>query len=162
MSDAAKEDASPSAGAVRSRIVGLLPLAVLLVSCGGGLSKADFIERADQICSDAQERAQDLPQPTDPRSADDYARALEEITKSYISELRDLEPPDEDVERVEQLIDAVEQAGLKVVEAIRLNSSGGNPARLSAEALHLAEEANEQAERYGFSSCGISEGLAPH
>jgi hypothetical protein len=43
------------------------------------------------------------------------------------------------------------------VAAIRTQSGSGNPAADYSEALHLAEEANEEAEQYGFDSCGRSE-----
>jgi hypothetical protein len=147
-----------------SRIVGVVSCAFLtLAACGGGsLSKDGFIEQADNICSEALEAAQEVPQPTDPASAESYANDLEEITRGYISELRDLEPPEEDAETIEDLIDDIEQAGLKIVEATRSNTTGGDSAQAYAEALELAETANESAAAYGFESCGISEGLAPH
>ena len=56
-----------------------------------------------------------------------------------------------------RFIDTIEQAGLKIVEATRTGMTSGSPAEAYSEALHLAEEANEQAEDYGFEHCGISE-----
>jgi hypothetical protein len=146
------------------RIVGLGTSACLaLVSCGGnGLSQEEFISEADAICAEALESAREIPQPTDPGSAETYASRLEEITQRYISELRELEPPEDDADTIERLIDDIERAGLKIVEATRSNTVGGNPAEAYAEALELAEDANESAAEYGFRSCGISEGLAPH
>jgi hypothetical protein len=146
------------------RIVGFVASAsLLLASCGGGgLPKDEFIAQADDICSAAQERAQDLAQPTDPGSAETYASELERITNDYVGELRALEPPEDDEETIDELIGNIEQAGLKIVEAIRSNSLGGSSAEAYAEALELAEQANEAAQDYGFESCGVSEGLAPH
>jgi hypothetical protein len=146
------------------RIVGVGVIALLaLVSCEGDrLSKEEYISDADEICAEALEAAQEIPQPTDPGSAESYASELEEVTRGYISELRELEPPEADEEALGQLIDDIERAGLKIVEATRSNTSGGNPAEAYAEALELAEDANESAAEYGFRSCGISEGLAPH
>jgi hypothetical protein len=146
-----------------TRIVGVVALAVLSGACsGGGLSKEEYIAQADEICAAAQESAQNLPQPTDPASAEGFADSLEEITNDYIGELRELEPPEEDAQQIEEFVGQMEQAGLKIVEATRSNSLGADPARAYDEALQLAEEANEHAQGYGFSSCGISEGLAPH
>lgn len=146
-----------------SRIVGTVVCTSLLFpACGEGeLSKAEYIEQADEICAAALEDAQELPQPTDPPSADAYADDLEKVTEGYIAELRELEPPAEDAEELAALIETIERAGLKIVEATRANSAGGESAPLYAEALELAEDANEGAQDYGFSSCGVSEGLAP-
>ena len=142
----------------RVSIVGLAFCASLVAACGSdSLSKEDYIAQADEICARAQERAEKLPQPTDPGSAETYASSLEEITESYIADLRELEPPEEDAEPLSQLIGDIEQAGLKIVEATRMQGAGANPAEAYSEALHLAEEANEQAEAYGFEHCGISE-----
>jgi hypothetical protein len=131
---------------------------VLLVACGDDrLSKGDFIAQADEICAAAETRAQELPQPADPTEAETYASGLEEITEGYIADLRELQPPEDDVEQLDGLIEKIEQAGLNIVEAIRTQSGSGNPADAYSEALHLAEEANEEAEAYGFESCGRSE-----
>jgi hypothetical protein len=124
---------------------------------GGALSKEDFVAQADEICAAAERQANDLQQPTDPSQAESYASELEEITQGYIADLRELEPPEADAEQVGSLIGKMEQAGLKIVEAIRTQSGSGNPAASYSEALHLAEEANEEAEAYGFESCGRSE-----
>lgn len=141
------------------RIVGLAASAALLVAaCGGdGLSKPDYIAQADEICAAAERKASELPQPTDPAQAPQYAESLEEITDGYIQDLRELSPPEEDAEEIDELIGKMEQAGAKLVEAIRTQSNSGNPAAAYSEALRLAEEANEQASVYGFKSCGISE-----
>ena len=131
---------------------------LLGVACGGGaLSKEEYIAQADEICAAAEAEAENLDQPTEPAEAETYANELEEITQGYVADLRDLEPPEEDLDEVNQLIDKVEQAGLNIVEAIRTQSGSGNPAESYSEALHLAEEANEEAEAYGFESCGRSE-----
>ena len=145
-----------------TRIVGALACTSLLFpACGGDeLGKEEYIQRADRICAAALEEAQELPQPTDPSTAGTYADELEAVTEGYIAELRDLEPPEEDAEEIAKLIDNIESAGLKIVEATRANSTGGDSAPLYAEALALAEDANEDARAYGFSSCGVSEGLA--
>lgn len=140
------------------RIVGAALCASLALSAcgGGGLSKEEFVDQADEICAEAQERAEDLAQPTDPSQAASYADSLEEITTGYIAELRELKPPEEDAERLDSLIDMIEQAGLKIVEATRMQATGANPAPVYSEALGLAEDANEEAQKYGFESCGIS------
>lgn len=151
--------AQPGGAPRLARIVGVaLFVSLLLAACGGGgLSKEEYIAQADEICAEAEQRVAEAPQPTDPAQAESYANELEAITEGYIAELRELEPPEDDAEEIEQLITMIEQAGLNIVQAIRTQSSSGSPAEAYSEALHLAEEANEQAEEYGFESCGISE-----
>ena len=143
----------------KTSIVGVLICVSLFVAaCGGDeLSKDDYIAQADEICEGAQERAEELPQPVDPGSAETYANGLEEITEEYVADLHALEPPSDDAKELGELIDNIEQAGLKIVEATRMQSTGANPAQPYSEALNLAEAANEQAEAYGFERCGISE-----
>lgn len=142
-----------------SRIIGLAACAcVLLAACGDDrLSKEDFIAQADEICAAAETRAQELPQPADPSEAETYASGLEDITRGYVGDLRELEAPEEDEAEIDALIGKMEQAGLNLAGAIRTQSGSGDPAAGFSEALRLAEEANEDAEAYGFESCGRSD-----
>lgn len=141
------------------RIIGLAVCASLLgAACGGGgLSKEDFIAQADEICAQAEEKARDLAQPTDPAEVETYASSLEEITTDYIADLRELTPPEEDAQLISDLIEDIEQAGLKIVEATRTQAASGSPAEAYSEALYLGEDASERANDYGFEECGISE-----
>jgi hypothetical protein len=147
-----------------ARIVALaaLPL-ITLQACGGGLSKEEFIEAADEICSEADERSQDLEPPTNPRALSEFVERAEEITRQLVEDLRELEPPERDEETIERMIDKIEEAVgyLPGIERAARISDVAAIQQLGARLQAAAAEANGLARDYGMKRCGRAAPGAP-
>ena len=70
---------------------------VALTACAGEdrLSREELVERASQICRDANSRLDDLPEPQGIDGIAAYARDAEKIVGGAVGDLRELEPPEE-------------------------------------------------------------------
>ena len=139
-----------------TRIVVLAALAsITLQACGGGLSKEEFIEAADEICEKADERSQQLEPPTNPRALRVFVERAEQITRRLVEDLRELEPPEGDRDTIERMIDKIEEAiGYLPADVAAIQQLG---ARLQA----AAAEANDLARDYGMKKCGRAAPAAP-
>jgi HPt (histidine-containing phosphotransfer) domain-containing protein len=147
-----------------TRIVVLAALAAItLQACGGGLSKEEFIEAADEICEKADERSQELDPPTNPRALRVFVERAEQITRQLIEDLRELEPPEGDRDTIERMIDKIEEAigYLPAIEKAARLSDVAAIQQLGARLQAAAAEANELARDYGMKKCGRAAPAAP-
>ena len=145
-----------------ARIVVATPLAaIILAACGGDpLSKEEFIAQADAICAEAEEEIADMERPTNPDQIDGFVRQARELTENTLEQLRELDPPEADAEKLEQMLDAIQRAVDQLpalAEAAKTNDT-----QAIAEASRAVQEATETsreiASEYGFEKCG---GVAP-
>lgn len=139
------------------RIVALLALSFLaLQACGGGLSKEEFIEAADEICEKADERSQDLEPPTNPQALRAFVERAERITRRLVEDLRELEPPEGDRDIIERMIGKIEEAigYLPEIERAARRSDVAAIQQLGARLQAAASEANDLARDYGMKECG--------
>ncbi|MGH2817833.1 MAG: hypothetical protein ACRDJS_05160 [Actinomycetota bacterium] len=147
-----------------SRIVVLaaLPL-IALQACDGGLSKEEFIEAADEICAEADERSQDLEPPTNPQALREFVERAERITRQLVDGLRELEPPGGDEDTIEQMIGKIEEAigYLPGIERAARLSDVAAIQQLGARLQAAASEANRLARDYGMKNCGRAAPSAP-
>ena len=87
---------------MRSRL--LLPAAVLvLTACGGGEDeKAEYVEQASAICSDAQAKLDAEQRPAAVEGFSPYVDRVVEIAEEAEGKLLALEPPEDDKAELEQ------------------------------------------------------------
>jgi hypothetical protein len=125
---------------------------------GGGddsLSKAEYIERGDQICRagdreierDAESEFGDLQEQP---SREDLVGFVEDVVipniEDQIAELRDLPAPEGDEDTVNAIYDAADES----IETVKENPE----AAVSEGADNPFEETNRLARDYGFEACG--------
>ncbi len=140
---------------------------ILASGCGGGastveiqtgsLSKAEFIEKADAVCTKGQERgARELagymsknhitltgPLP-DATAAGLFGAVIEPTYQREIKEISELGAPDKDAEKVAAMLEAIE-AGLAKAQRDPAGTLSRN---------ELVPGAGELARAYGLKACG--------
>ena len=146
------------------RTLGVLTVAALMAGCGGsGLSKEEYVSKADTICSDANaalekmaENASGLRNASSQEEALSAARDLfgdaKKKAQPYYEKLADLEPPSEIeadanryVDSVKDGIDVIDEASeVKTVED--LNAVGKKIDSVNAKQ-------DEAAKKLGFKKC---------
>ena len=133
---------------------------LLLAACGGDggeqLSKDEWLEQADAICAQADEDVEALTEPTKLDEIPEFTDTASEISRDALSNLRALQPPEEDQATVDEMLDLVEQQ-IEIGEQIGEAAADGDQEevqRLAAEAEPLENEANEKARQYGLDDCG--------
>jgi hypothetical protein len=101
----------------RVRLVGapLIVVVTLLTACGGGdsegLSKEEFIARADAICADAQTEMEALGEaPLDEEQANQWWSSLTAIGQDAVGKIQALPLPDADRDEATRVLTAFEGA----------------------------------------------------
>ena len=145
-----------------ARIVAALAL-VALGACSGGLSKEEFIEQADRLCRAADEKSEQLEPPKTPEALDEFATGAEEITDDLVRDLRELEPPPDDVDLIDRMIEQIESAIdlLPDIQDATQQKDIPEIERLVAELREQANEANRIAREYGLEDCGRADPATP-
>lgn len=130
--------------------------ATLLVACSGDDSKGDFIAAADEACREADERISDMGEPLDEGAILDYVEQAQEVSSDLTADLRDLDPPPEDVARVEGMIDDLEEATdlLEPLATASLDRDAEALEAIQQEVQEITDDVSEFAESYGFEVCG--------
>lgn len=130
--------------------------AVSLAGCGGGgdaLSKAQFVEQGNKICERSQQRITEGAErkftvegeiPSAQQITDFANETVDPALEEQLDGLRELTPPQDDRERVEDILNAG-QTGLEEVRR--------DPTSLIGERNPL-ENYNELASGYGLDKCG--------
>ncbi len=136
--------------------------ALSIAGCGGGdsttdttqgtpLSSADFIAQADAICAqgtkDLDQVQQDFAS-SQPTQAEAEAFVTDEVVpnlEQQANEIDALGPPDEDVDQINAIVDALRSGIESLEEDPNLLLTGENTA---------FDEANELALDYGLEDCG--------
>lgn len=145
---------------MRRALAPLLAL-VLVAGCGGGngerLSHEEFVAQADAICERQVAKIKAVPQPESLEELDEYAEKVIPLAKEEVEQLHELEPPQADEEKVEQMLDDVE-ATVSAVERIGEAAKAGDQAQLQA-AIAEGQAADARAERtsreLGLKVCGV-------
>lgn len=148
----------------RTRLIAVASLAALaFASCGGdALSKEEFIEQADEICEDIDSQIQELGEPQNPEEFEALIEEGTEITNDGLERLRDLEPPAEDRDRINRMLDKIEEAVEQLPEIREALETRDVEAlqRLQTEVQAAANEAQTIADDYGFQQCARAD-VAP-
>lgn len=147
------------------RLIAVVSLAALALSaCGGNgaLSKEEFIQQADAICEDIDEQIQALGEPQDPEDFEDLVEEGTEITNDGLEQLRALEPPAEDSDRINRMLDKIEEA-IELLPEIQVALEDRDVEalqELQTQVQAAADEAQMVAEDYGFEQCARTD-VAP-
>lgn len=138
-----------------ARIVVAVMLAA--TACGNdALSKEEYIERADAICRETERQTQDLERPRTPEELAGFVDEAERVTADLLRQLRDLQPPEEDRQEIDALLNKIQEA-LGYLPSIARAAEERSAARikqLGRELREVSSEANEMARDYGFQVCG--------
>lgn len=132
--------------------------ATSLAACsdGSGTSKEDFIAEADDVCREADEKISDIGQPRVEEGILDYVEQAQEISADLVADLRGLEPPEEDAEEVEQMIDDLERATglLEPLAQATVDRDATEVQELQEEVEQVTDDISGFADTYGFEVCG--------
>jgi len=143
----------------------LLPpfvVALSLASCGGdsGPSKAEFIEDADAICREGDQRAEEIAgeafqDPENPTAGEVLAvlKELIPVQRETIDDVRELEMPDGEEDEINSILD---QADAATDEAAEIQDPQEAVAVVQASDTPRDPfyEADKAAQDYGFEDCG--------
>ena len=158
-------DESSAVRRSRNPFLRLLAVAALLTAassgCGGGssrggLSKAEFIDKADAICTTGRAQIKRLPKPKTYAELPAYIRRGLPIQEHDIAEIRKLKAPGGDEREVDLLLDLVDRTN-EAIERLGAAVERGDAAQANlahAEYVRANEDATRRAERYGFRVCG--------
>ncbi len=151
----------PSRGA---RLIVVASLAALAsAACGqDALSKEEFIEQADEICADIDQQIRELGEPQNQEDFEELVEEGTEITDDGLEELRDLEPPAEDRDQINPMLDKIEEAVelLPEIQEALENRDVEALQRLQTQVQAAANEAQTIADDYGFEQCARAD-VAP-
>jgi ABC-type transporter Mla subunit MlaD len=130
--------------------------AMLLGACSQGLSKEDYIKQADQICAGAEKEFNDLEQPQSLEDLEGFIDQAGARTNALISDLRDLEPPDEIADEADAMLDNLEQAADSFPDLLAAAKSqdGDRIQQIDADIKANVDAANEAAQSIGLQDCG--------
>lgn len=145
-------------GAIGS-IVGLaILLALLTVGCGGGgsdetVTKADFVRQGNAVCGKWQQARGQAFREVNSKFKPPVTQAKREKAILFVLEpyedafegLKELEPPAGEEEKVEAIIDAMEEGW---------NQAKANPGTLVSSSAPFSK-ANKLTEEYGLKECGV-------
>lgn len=133
---------------------------LFLAACGGDggerLSKDEWIEQADAICAQADEDVEALTEPTQLDEIPEFTDTASEISRGALSDLRALQPPEEDQATVDEMLDLVKHQ-IEIGEQIGEAAEDGDQdevQRLADESDPIESEADEKARQYGLKDCG--------
>lgn len=131
--------------------------ATMLGACtDDSVSKEEFVDAADEVCREADEAIRDIGQPRVEEDVLDYVKEARAISEELVADLRALEPPADDEEEIDRMIDGLERA-TNLLEPLAQASIDGNATELEElqlEVERITDEVNEDAEAYGFQTCG--------
>jgi hypothetical protein len=144
------------------RALVLVAAAAALAGCGGsgdeseeGLTKAEWIAKADAICKESFAAAKDIPQPTSPEQFDEYLAKVLAISRRFDPKFAALEAPEGDEETVQNLVRLNEEGTLLVanlLDAVRAQDAA-KVARIVQQGTANAREFGAAARAYGAKEC---------
>jgi hypothetical protein len=129
-----------------------------LSACGGddgdgksdALTKAELIKQGDKICKDgskAMDAAEAKFADPDNPTAEEIDAAVDSVVvptlKDELEQLRDLEPPADDEDEIDSMLDSLEKAIADIEKDWRTGLGSTN-----------IKAANKKATDYGFKKCG--------
>ena len=118
----------------------------------------DFVERADAVCRDAEERTRQIEQPRTLGGIPAYADEISAVGEELRSDLEDLDPPSEVEAEFDRYLANVDE-GLVKVDDLSAAAEAGDERRVEeiAGQISALDEENERlADTIGFEDCGRS------
>jgi hypothetical protein len=134
-----------------------LALAAAVAGCAGGgerLSREEFVVEATAICSRAEERVGALAPPENVQEVETYAREARAITEEGVSDLRELEPPQELEDAFDSYLEQADEVVALLGELERSAAAGDEAeARRISGRIADAAEAQAAARAAGIPEC---------
>jgi hypothetical protein len=131
-------------------------LTAVLGACGGGVTKASFLAKADGACGTGNGAAAAVAQPSSLPELGVAAGTLATTVDDQVAALRKLKPPDDDKRQVEGVLGAL--AGTAAPARALQNAAGktddGATARAANDLRTAVDAAAVQAKAYGLTACG--------
>ena len=118
----------------------------------------DFVERADAVCRDAEERTGQIEQPRTLSGIPAYADEISAVGEELRSDLEELDPPSEVEAEFDRYLANVDE-GLEKVDELSAAAGGGDERQveqIAGEISALDEENERLADAIGFEDCGRS------
>lgn len=150
----------------RRRILATVAVVVLIAMVAGafflffsgGVSKEEFIEKADAICSQKLEESSAIEQPTDLESTGNLFAGVTPILVAQTREIRALEAPDEDAAVLEDWLNTQDELVVVFRTAAEAAGSGDQEGFDAAftDANAIQAQSSRLASQYGFDVCGIA------
>jgi hypothetical protein len=143
-----------------------LPVALLvlaLAACSGGdgrLSKAEYTQQADAICTKYDAELAKLPAPQTIDALATMAVQAKTIAAEGAAKLRALEPPKE-LEKEADAWLALNDENVKDIESMRAAAAAGNRVKvqeIARDAQRNEAKADELARKLGLKACASSTG----
>ncbi|MDQ3951551.1 MAG: hypothetical protein M3279_01110 [Actinomycetota bacterium] len=134
----------------------VLAATVLGACTEDALSKEEYIDAADEACREADEAIGKMGQPRVEEGVFDYVREARAVSEELVADLRALDPPADDEEQVDRMIDGLERATnlLEPLARASIDRDTQELEELQREVEQVTDEVSEAAESYGFETCG--------
>ena len=144
---------------MRRSLIGLagdFTLAAALSACGGGVSKSDYVTKADGACGPGNGALAAVTKPSNLPELATAAGTLATTVDTQAAELRNVDPPGDDKAVVTGLIGVLAEVA---VPARALQEAAGKTddkatAQAANELKAKADAAAVQAKAYGLKTCG--------
>lgn len=151
-----------------AKILATLVVSVLMFgACGGdngdnpveqddALTKAEYIEQADEICKSAAEDFESLEQPQSVEELEPFVNEAQERTETLIADLRELQPPDEISDDVDTILTNLEQSvdSFPDLLAAAKEQDVETIQQINTEIQENVNAANTAAQDIGLEQCG--------
>jgi hypothetical protein len=140
----------------RPLIVAVLGLGLGLAACGGGVSKADFVAKADQACAPGNAAVASLAKPSNLPDLAAGAGTLATTVDGQVAELRKLEAPEDDKVLVDGMLAALAEVGgaARTLQETAGKTDDAATAKAANDLKAKTDTAAAQTEAYGFGACG--------
>jgi hypothetical protein len=137
------------------RLALAIVLLALLAGCGGGNSRESFVEDANGICRESNERVKALGTPESFTDTLLYARRAEDAVGDELDELRELDPPAELEGDFEAYLTTLEarQRQLELLADAADRNNMADIQGIGTELNELSRRAKMQARRAGLTTC---------
>ena len=148
---------------MRRAVVAALVATLALAACGGGVSKADFVEKADPACGPGNATISGVAKPSNAAQVAAAAGTATTTIDAQVAALRALDLPSsgDDKRQAEGVITAIGEVGAPT-KALQ-DAAGRNDepamAKAAVDMQAKADAAAGQAQAYGMAQCGT--GLEP-
>ncbi len=135
-----------------------------LAACGGGVSKEDYAQDLDEVCSDLEEKTEDIgdTQATSAAQVSDRLEAIRTAVRDSIERMKDLERPDgDDGETAEEFVNEFEKTAneqlLPALDELAEAFQAKDRVKMRAAATRLqaidAEKSEDLARDLGVDEC---------
>jgi hypothetical protein len=139
-------------------------IAAALAGCGSSspkpLPKAEWIAKADAICTKSQASIRALGSPADLPAIAAYGTKVGDILQQEIAAIRALPPPKSDRQTIDRMLTAAHR-GVDVADHLAQLAAGGDAAAVqqyAASSQNATATARQLAQAYGLKVCGQATG----